>query len=446
MKRIDVLNLEWTSYPSRDRNVASMVCNYLRFQGLTVKEKSIFNGYYYIEKYRPKVLFMTNATGAIINFEISKYAALKGIKVVTLVSEGNYKDDADSLDVFLWGNNYDKILYEDVCLQWSDRARKLVLSVYPELIDKEKVCGSCGADMYKIWKGVDKQQFLNKHNKGNYKKVIGIGCWDFGPCYEGGRDYNAALGVWGLDVLKRFRKDRDDFNSILKKVVEENKDVLFLVKEHPGNTDGIYMSGADGLDSFDNVLLLKFESIVDCICVSDFWVTYESTTVFEAWMAGIQTCLINPSGLDFPRANVYLGSPNYETYEQFQGAIDSFYEKGELLGFNDKEQDRRKLIESTVQWDDGFNHVRAGNEIIRVLNDTTKKKHLGIPFALRKVALKYAFKHFLPFKKTFFFADRKPFNEDELIAYSSEVMNSQKAFYNEKGLSKAQLSQIKVLD
>ena len=33
---IDVLNLEWTSTPSRDREVATMVCNYLRFQWLSL--------------------------------------------------------------------------------------------------------------------------------------------------------------------------------------------------------------------------------------------------------------------------------------------------------------------------------------------------------------------------------------------------------------------------
>ena len=55
---MDVLNLEWTSYPSRDRNMATLVCNYLRYMGVTVKESSVFCGFEMIDKLKPGLLFI----------------------------------------------------------------------------------------------------------------------------------------------------------------------------------------------------------------------------------------------------------------------------------------------------------------------------------------------------------------------------------------------------
>ena len=53
--KIDVLNLEWTTYPSRDRQAATLVCNYLQYMGFTVIEDSLFRGCYLIDKYNPKM-------------------------------------------------------------------------------------------------------------------------------------------------------------------------------------------------------------------------------------------------------------------------------------------------------------------------------------------------------------------------------------------------------
>jgi len=78
---VDVLNLEWTSYLSRDRVSATLICNYLRYCGLNVVEKSIFNGFYFINKFKRKILFMTNTCGAEINQEIARYAKSNGRRV-----------------------------------------------------------------------------------------------------------------------------------------------------------------------------------------------------------------------------------------------------------------------------------------------------------------------------------------------------------------------------
>ena len=73
IKNIEVLNLEWTSEASRDRTVATLVCNYLREMGLRVLEGNIFLGYILLVLYRPKILFITNIFGCRCS---SKYVAV----------------------------------------------------------------------------------------------------------------------------------------------------------------------------------------------------------------------------------------------------------------------------------------------------------------------------------------------------------------------------------
>lgn len=442
---MDVLNLEWTSYPSRDRNMATIVCNYLRYMGLTVEERSIFCGFEMIDKLRPKLLFITNGVGAPINFQLVKYAALRGIKIVTLTSEGNFLDDA--LLFYIWGWNVDQQMYENVNMQWSTRTKELTIKKLPQLNKKIRISGGVGFDYYKIVFHRDKNSFLDQYNKKKYIKVIGFGCWNFGVTFPSDSFYESFVQVIGENGIARFRKDRDLSNQILLEIIERNPDILFLLKEHPGNTRGLFESGIAGAEKFPNVLILKKESIVDCIAVSDFWITYESTTVIEAWLLGKQTCLLNPSGIDFPRANVYKGSPNYPDVPTLQAAIDSFYSTHELPGFQAMESERKEVIRETIQWDDGLNHVRAGNEIIRVLKEEEKQEKKRIPYHLKKVKWKqYLLSRGIPRKTNNFIYDKlRGFDHEELSRRNAEIYNQQIAYYKKMGLSKEDLRTITVI-
>lgn len=408
-------------------------------------EDSIFKGFSAIDKYKPKVLFITNGIGAAINFQIVKYAALRGIKVITLVSEGNFSNDPNRLDEFLWGWNTEKKLYEDRNLQWSERTRNMTIIKYPELMGKVGVSGSCGCDIYKIKPQINSTQFLGKFHKHNYKKIIGIGCWDFDFAYEGGRAHDFSLKVFGSHALNRFKQDRNEFSRILNEIVANNPDVLFLAKEHPGNTGGVFMSGIDGIDKFNNVLILKKEPIIDCISVSDFWITYESTTVLEAWALDKQTCLLNPSGTDFPRANVHYGSPNYATVEALQSAIDDFYSKGSLPGFNEVSHERDKVMSETIQWNDGLNHVRVGNEIIKLMNVPIQSPGKPIPFSLLKEKVKQNLINTLKFSKSTIYELASSFNKGEVEAFSAEMMDYQIKFYLKLGLGNESLLNINTI-
>lgn len=446
---IDVLNLEWTSYPSRDRNVATLVNNYLRLCGLRVSCGSVFEGFHLIDVLKPRLLFITNATGALINYQLVKYAKIKGIKVLTLVSEGNFQES--NIEQFVWGWNYERMMYEDYNIQWSNRTREMSISHYPYLESKIKVSGSVGLDAYNIFPKLQKSDFLIKHNKSKYSKVIGVGCWDFGILYPSDPRYILFQNIFSDSDIARFKEDQLSFNSILLEVIKANPNILFLLKEHPGNTADLDMSGIDKTDSYDNVLILKKESIVDCIAISDFWLTYESTTVIEAWMFGKQTGLINPSGVDFPRSNVYLGSPNFDSVESLQKAIDGFYNNNNIYGFDNLKLERLRVLSEFSLWHDGYNHVRVGNEIIALLGDNNynsfQKNKYSYDFNILAHKIKQWLYPRLPYFNTHSYISKKlsEFNHDELINYEERVMNYQKEFYRNSDYSIEDLSQFKCI-
>jgi surface carbohydrate biosynthesis protein len=453
-KKIDVLNLEWSSLPSRDRQTATLVCNYLRYMGYSVVEDSIFNGYHLLNKYKPKIFFITNFSGADINFEITKYASLKDILSVTLISEGNFKDGKEMVDQFLWGWNTDKILYENIHMQWSERTRNLSLRYYPKLKDKIKISGGIGFDLYKISQNQNKSDFLKKYNKSNYKKVIGLACWSFGYFYEDEPHYPDVKRLFPEDVIERFKNDGEKVNIILKNIILQNKDILFLLKEHPGSLFGKISLEIQGTEKFPNVLILKNEEpIIDCINVSDFWIVYESTTAMEAWLLGKQTCLLNPSGTDFNfRDEVFRGSPNFGSIKELQNAINMFYEYGTLPNFNELEKNRSKIIKDVLQWDDGLNHIRAGNEIINLLKKSTIKKikkdtvkqFIGKCWQMFKWYFSPCLR-FIPTVNRYYLVQRKCFDKRKLNKFQEKRMKEQLEFYKKNGLTKSDLRKIRCI-
>ena len=364
----DILNFEWTSRPSRDRLAATLVSNYLREAGFQVKERSIFNFIGYMILYRPKLVFITNTTGAPENNLLAKVLSRwPGVKLISFVSEGNFKLSGEALSEFIWGWNRKKILFEDLNLQWTDRTREATLKVHPELSGKVLVSGGIGFDNYRIQRGKTKDQFLRNYRKDKYRKVVGIGCWDFGPFYDTDPRYDRYVGLFSPEASRRFRCDRDAFNEEIIKLIEAKQDWLFLLKEHPGTMIGRFGSAIEGAESYPNVLIVKNEeSILDCITVSDVWCVYESTTALEAWLLDKPTCLLNPSGIDFIRDNLFRGSPAFMNADQLASALKNFCDSGVFPGFENLASVRDSIIKDSIQWADGFNHVRAGNEIIRV--------------------------------------------------------------------------------
>jgi hypothetical protein len=452
MSKTSVLNLEWTSYPSRDRQMATLVCNYLRYMGFGAIEGSVFNGLFLLNKYNPEVFFIANSVGADINLELLKYAKSRRIKVATLISEGNIDEEKGFVEEMLWGINQDRILYEDIQMQWSENSRNLTYKYFPELKGKVKVSGAVGFDVYKIAEKPDKNSFLEKYNKEEYVKIVGVGCWDFGLFYPEDHRYTANTSELTKNDINRFIRDQDEFNKVLMNIVISNPDILFLLKEHPGCLGGHKASGIEGLQQYENVLILKNEeSIGDCINISDFWLVYESTTALEAWLSGKQTCLLNPSGIDFVRDNTHRGSPNYPDAKSLQNAINSFYLTGELPGFINLKNFRNENISKTIQWDDGLNHVRAGNEIIDLIerNEICSRERNSYSHIVKllKQMIYWNLSTSLSFLNKFRPYARlvKMFNNDELKEFQMRRFEEQLRFYKKNNLQTKDLRKIRCI-
>lgn len=448
---IDVLNLEWFGTPSRDRVMASLVCAYLRKTGLNVIEGSIFDGYHLLRKTKPKVLFMSNTVGADINFEIMRYAAKLGITGLSLTSEGNFRDDSPGImDEFLWGWNKDQILYESSRMLWSNRAKNLALNHCPHLDSKLSVSGAVGFDIYKIGSSVNQKQFLARYGKQTYSKIIGVGCWDFGIFFSQDTRHKIISSFYSQKIATRLREDRARFQEILLQIIRDNPSVLFLIKEHPGVQLSHFASAIEGAESFPNTLILKLEEHVQtCLDVSDFWITFESTTALEAWLLNKQSCLLNPSGTDFPRDDLHKGSPAYSSSAELQNAIDHFYKHQSLPGFAAISNVRKLLIEDTIQWDDGLNHVRAGNKILDALDQSSHKNYSTPPLSRTEIRQHLIWKA-MPILRRFKRFERHKKQYDSFIfsefpSYQLKIAKDLQDFYDRQNLSLEDLRRISAL-
>lgn len=450
---IDVISLEWTTTPSRDRVSATLVCNYLRLQGLSVHETSVWDGFQAIHDAKPRLLFITNTVGAVENLELMRYAERRNMLGASLVSEGNLQGDAAYQSEMIWGWNKEKQLHEDVNMQWSEFSRDSTLALHPELGGRVKVSGGVGFDNYKIANAEHiKEAILSKYQKAGYKKVVGVGCWDFGFFYPEDTRFKVFDSLYEDAQKKRFIKDSFAFDAVLTRLASANEDTLFLLKQHPGVQLGHMASGITKAAQLKNVLVLTNEEpILACIQASDIWIVYESTTAMEAWLLGKPTCLLNPSGRDFPRDKLNEGSPAFDSADQLQRVIDALYSGREIAEFAERAQRRAQLIKGVIQWDDGLNHVRAGNEIIDLLLREPRRGWRGE--SLRETFnrwVQHARWQFGPYvrrSESFrtSYANRLNFSAAALKDYQESKLREQEAFYRKLGLSLADLRQIRCL-
>lgn len=391
--RLDILNLEWP-HSSRDLNITIPILKYLKKKyNLQYEIKSIFNGYYYLIKYRPKVLLVSNFQGAGINNNIVSLANEMGIKVVSLISEGNVVEE--DLDQFLWGHNRKKELEVEKLLVWSERSRKIFLEKYNSLEKKIKTVGATGFDRYKILDFVEKDKFLKENNL-NYKKIIGIAAWGFdllyGKYFETNKEhYNK---IWGLKQINMHREDLYKLQEIYRKIIEKNKDILFILRYHPGTINFTKNEFYD-LDKYDNVFISnKYTNnqyqISDLINVSDLWLGYETTTAIESWLLDKKTVLINPTRIDFIREMTHIGSPIVKDENELQSLIKEFFSSNTIKKFELLEDERNKVIKDVIEYGDGKNHIRAANEVIKVFNEP--EKEIKFSFKVYKKAFKQTLK------------------------------------------------------
>ncbi len=370
----------------------------------------------------PDIVMLPNTVGSKWYFEVAKYAYDQKIPVFALISEGNFRTNG-TFDY--WGYNTSKIYFQEYICHWSKRTRDFLVKELPECSDQMVVTGATGFDRYKIYRFPSKQEFLDRRNLSEYKKIVGYAGWAFGKVYnEVGRS-ELELFFKGQEAnrLEWTENQMYAVEDVLRKLIENNQDTLFILKVHPNETHPHITHESPNemirLRDYQNVLYVKNEEgIQDLIAVSDIWMGFETTTALEAWMLGKETVLINPDP-DFPRDYAHAGSIIATSFGEAQEYMDEFYQKNRIEEFNSVEKQvvRDKIVEDTIGFDDGLNHLRAAWYLKKSLSNSrvqTRKRKFVLRFFLRSLSQKvgtlvYVRSLFLKlpkFKKTTWIFDR----------------------------------------
>ncbi len=389
---MDILNLEFPNL-DRDRHIITPVYSYLRKRkGISVVSKNLNNRFFYLLKYRPRLLLLSNAHGQNETIEIMKVARAAGIKVVTLVTEGNFHEE--NLPGYLWGWNRERKLNQDAFILWNERSKTMSLKHHPELEGKLFVSGATGFDRYSLFKFKTKDQFLKKHSFNNIKGIVGIagfGIFD----HLDKRDYiKKMLPALSDEQFDMHANDLEMLRQIYYDLISSHPELLFIVRFHPQVRD-ISKSEFTKVMSLPNVLIsnnyqaseYELNNISDVISICDLWLGYESTTVIEAWLLKKPTILINPSTPDFVRENHSRGCPKVATFAEIEDVITQFYATGKVTISEDLTEVRAQIIKDIIGYDDGQNHKRAAEIICEFLQAQKRPSFFKI---LSKMPLKYA--------------------------------------------------------
>jgi|AntAceMinimDraft_17_1070374.scaffolds.fasta_scaffold00443_4 hypothetical protein len=370
---------------------------------------------------KPDIVLIANTIGSKLHHLIAKYAYDNNIKVFALISEGNFRTDGS---FNYWGYNTEKMYYQDFICHWSNRTLDFLAKRLPEYKSRMVLTGASGFDRYKMYKFISKQDFLKNKGLEKYKKVIGYAGWTFG------RIYNKN----GLnEIIEKFKDKADAYivwmkeqmgliEDILKDTIKNNPDILFILKRHPSEMHPhLVQKDKNEMINFveyPNVLYIRNEEDVhSLISVSDIWLSFESTTVIDAWlMKNIPTIYINPD-IHFDRNSNYKGTAIAKSYLQLQSYLDEFFSTGIVYNFEKNRKERAKIISQTIGYSDGLNHLRAGFYLKKTIAAIPTKKvkvklnlryfimyillHVGQVFYNKKIFIK------LPkFKKTVWLFER----------------------------------------
>ncbi len=357
----------------RDIEILMPVVYYIgKYLNADVKFVYIFD-LHLIYKEKPQAVLIANAIGSKLHHLVVKYASQSNIPAFALISEGNFRTDG-SFDY--WGYNTDKKIYQEFVCHWSKRTLDFLSEKIPEAKHKMVLTGATGFDRYKICRFATRDEFFKRHDLKNYNKVITYFGWAFGKLYNApGLVEIRSLFADGNaeERIKWLEQQMLMVEGVLRQAIENNPDTLFILKRHP-NEKHPHLTQPDknemvNLAHYPNVMYIVQENVHDLISVSDLVLGFETTTAMETWcMKTNPTILINPE-TEFKRDKLYLGSHIVKDYTELQQTIDEYYKTGTVSAFNSPEKAarRKKLLQDTIGFDDGFNHVRAGYYFAKTL-------------------------------------------------------------------------------
>ncbi len=403
-----------------------------------------------VYRLKPDVVMVPNTVGNIFYAKIAEYALHQNIKVFALTSEGIFRTDGT---FNFWGDNiFRRFQQEYVCL-WNRSTAEYIKKEVPEIASRVVVTGGVGFDRYRIYRFQNRCSFLAENNKRGYKKIIGYASW--GP-------FGWLHYPEGVKLLQR-RHDEESRNWLeeqrqmvfhsLKTLVENNPDILFIVKRHPTETfehikNREVLNEIINLQDYDNVVYVREEAVVhDLINVADLWFAFESTTAMEAWLLNKVTGFFyrELNHKNFQRTDFYKGSIKLDSARKAQDVIDEFYKTGKVSEFNspDKASTRKQILENYIGFTDGMNHIRAGYFLHKTVQQTTPaRRKFNWKYFLMYIAMeigslffvKSVFKKLPKFSKTvWIFETRSMKNIGPLYRKYSEYLDQ---FHSEHQIEK----------
>ncbi|MGM0581225.1 MAG: BFO_1060 family glycosyltransferase [Bacteroidota bacterium] len=347
---------------------------------------------YEIKKQVPDMVLLPNTRGHHMYVEIAEYAYKNDIKVLALESEGNFKTDGT---FNYWGYNLKKKVYQEWVTSWSERTKQYLEKIIDSEKEKVVLTGGTGFDKYQILESKDRKTILTKYNKENFKKVIGYAGWSFGKLYGSHKNISFKL-VYPEDKEKKYKwveYHRIFVRDILKTAIENNPDILFILKKHPKETfESDIKEGLNEMNElahYENVLYLrKEEDVMDLINISDIWMGFKTTTALEAWILGKPTILIN-DGHKYSIDNLFKGSVIANKSSTLQEYIKEYYTTHKIRKFNEPEikSTRNQIIGDSIGFADGLNHMRATDYFAKSL--TKRKVNYKPKLSLRHLRLYY---------------------------------------------------------
>jgi len=252
--KTDILSFTYSSR-GRDVDIVEPVLSKLEKDlDITITRKWLYDNFVFdILKYRPKLVIDANAIGCRNHLWACRFASMMGCKVVTFVSEGDYRYIDGSITTMLFGWNTKERLYEDLHLEWSQRNIEYFKTSKGYDNNKIKLSGATGFDKYSLLSFMDRQSLLSKYKKDKFTKVVTLAGYTFdfmfnenhstGPIYFGKELEGIKASLFAL---------QDGYLELVK----NNPDILFIAKKHPLTENKNYDEFSK-IEKFKNVLILQ---------------------------------------------------------------------------------------------------------------------------------------------------------------------------------------------
>lgn len=340
---------------------------------------------YKLNSEKPDLVLLANAVGSKEHVTLIKACCLKNIPVFSLTAEGNMIDEYYRNSI-CWGWNSDKEIYHYKYCFWSKRTFSVFNEFYNnKYLTKSALTGASGFDVYKMIQSRKYQENPLQGLTNDYDAVIGYAGWAFGKVYSLpdiqhlSKIYKgSALDnyiEWGKTMGKKVCE-------VLRYAIESNPNYLFILKKHPmEHYSGLHpepLNEMIQLEDYPNVRYIRGNTykLFDLLQICDIWTCFESSTVIEAWLSQKPTINIIPDNDRRMSTFVANGSKVITSKESFNLEIQSFIKKeGKSNKSFSLNQIQKEIIENSIGFSDGLNHIR----LVKLILDLLKIKNVKNP-------------------------------------------------------------------